>query len=330
MKFGPVSLDAAEGAILAHSFAGAERRLRKGLRLTRADIDVLQAEGVSQVTVVRFEPGDVSEDDAATRLGACLKTAHCHLTEAFTGRVNLVADKPGVLRVSGPAVVAMNRVDEGMTLATLADYMKVEAGQLVATVKIIPYGLSDDLVVRAEAALADNPITLHPFRAGRVQLVMTRTPGFKESLLKKGEAVIAERVAGLGHEIASAVTVDHRAEAVADVLDRSADMILILGASATSDRADVAPAGVIAAGGQIDRFGMPVDPGNLLFLGSLGDAAVIGLPGCARSPALNGVDWVLERLAAGLAVDGDAISAMGVGGLLKEMPGRPQPRQQKR
>ena len=143
-------------------------------------------------------------------------------------------------------------------------------------------------------------------------------------------AVIAERVAGLGHEIASAVTVDHRAEAVADALDRTADMILILGASATSDRADVAPAGVIAAGGQIDRFGMPVDPGNLLFLGSLGDAAVIGLPGCARSPALNGVDWVLERLAAGLAVDGDAISAMGVGGLLKEMSGRPQPRQQKR
>ena len=71
---------------------------------------------------------------------------------------------------------------------------------------------------------------------------------------------------------------------------------------------------------------MPVDPGNLLFLGTLRGAPVVGLPGCARSPALNGVDWVLERLAAGIKVDSDTIASMGVGGLLKEMPNRPQPR----
>ena len=78
-------------------------------------------------------------------------------------------------------------------------------------------------------------------------------------------------------------------------------MVLILGASATSDAADVCPAGLVAAGGRLIRFGMPVDPGNLLFLGEQGGRPVVGLPGCARSPALNGADWVLERLAAGLA-----------------------------
>ena len=76
-------------------------------------------------------------------------------------------------------------------------------------------------------------------------------------------------------------------------------MVLVLGGSATSDAADVCPAGVVAAGGRLVRFGMPVDPGNLLFVGELGGRPVVGLPGCARSPALNGVDWVLERLAAG-------------------------------
>jgi molybdenum cofactor cytidylyltransferase len=74
---------------------------------------------------------------------------------------------------------------------------------------------------------------------------------------------------------------------------------------------------------------MPVDPGNLLFLGEIAGRPVVGLPGCARSPALNGVDWVLERLSAGLPVGPAEIAAMGVGGLLKEMPGRPQPRRPK-
>ena len=71
---------------------------------------------------------------------------------------------------------------------------------------------------------------------------------------------------------------------------------------------------------------MPVDPGNLLFLGHLGEAPVIGLPGCVRSPALNGADWVLERVACAVPVSAADISAMGVGGLLKEIPTRPQPR----
>ena len=71
---------------------------------------------------------------------------------------------------------------------------------------------------------------------------------------------------------------------------------------------------------------MPVDPGNLLFLGHLGDRPVIGLPGCARSPALNGADWVLERVICGQEVTSADIAAMAVGGLLKEIPTRPQPR----
>ena len=88
----------------------------------------------------------------------------------------------------------------------------------------------------------------------------------------------------------------------------------------------MAPSALRAAGGEVTRFGMPVDPGNLLFLGQLGARAVIGLPGCARSPALNGADWVLSRLVCGIPVTSADIAAMGVGGLLKEIPTRPQPR----
>jgi molybdenum cofactor cytidylyltransferase len=83
----------------------------------------------------------------------------------------------------------------------------------------------------------------------------------------------------------------------------------------------------MAAGGEVRRVGMPVDPGNLLVLGKVGATTVIGAPGCARSPKLNGFDWVLDRLLAGLDVGSDDIAAMGVGGLLMEISSRPQPRE---
>ena len=86
------------------------------------------------------------------------------------------------------------------------------------------------------------------------------------------------------------------------------------------------PAGIVAAGGAVSHFGMPVDPGNLLLLGSLHGEPVVGLPSCARSPKVNGFDFVLQRLFAGLAVTGKDVMRMGVGGLLQEIPNRPQPR----
>ena len=107
-------------------------------------------------------------------------------------------------------------------------------------------------------------------------------------------------------------------------------VILILTASATSDHRDTAPEGLRLAGGELTRFGIPVDPGNLLFLGRYHDKPVIGLPGSARSPVLHGADWVLGRVACGLEISPQEFASMGVGGLLKEIPTRPQPRQSMR
>ena len=329
MKFGPVNVADAEGAILAHSISASTGKIRKGTVLTVDHIANLTASGTKTVIVARLDADDLPEDEAARHIGAKIDAGGCHLTDAFTGRVNLVADRPGVVRVDATAIQRMNAVDEGLTLATLPDLMRVDRDQLIATVKVIPYGVSTSQVDKAAAALARGAIELFPFSGGQAQLILTRTPGFKESLLDKGRAVVADRMAGLGYSMAETVVVDHAQAAIAEALDPGADMILILGASATSDRFDVAPAAVVDRGGAIDRFGMPVDPGNLLFLGQLAGTPVVGLPGCARSPALNGVDWVLERLAAGIPVDADNIAAMGVGGLLKEMPGRPQPRHPK-
>ena len=71
---------------------------------------------------------------------------------------------------------------------------------------------------------------------------------------------------------------------------------------------------------------MPVDPGNLMLIGTARGQPLIGAPGCARSPKENGFDWVLMRLLAGLPVSRSDITGMGVGGLLMEIVTRPQPR----
>lgn len=330
MKFGPVPLAKAKGAILAHSTRVTDGVVRKGTKLGADHIARLAAAGLGQVVVARLDPGDISEDTAAKQIGSVLVGPGLTLTEAFTGRCNLVAETPGLVRIDAAAVQAANAVDEGLTLACLPDLMRLDTGQLVATVKVIPYGVSAARVEDAMAALGKAAIRVCPFKGGRVQLVMTRTPGFKDSLLDKGRAVVEARAKALNYTLSDVQITPHDEASVADVLDPAHDLILILGASATSDRADVAPAAVVAAGGRIDRFGMPVDPGNLIFLGDLNGTPVVGLPGCARSPALNGVDWVLERISARIPVDSDAIAAMGVGGLLKEMPDRPQPRHPKR
>ncbi|MEM1267715.1 MAG: molybdopterin-binding/glycosyltransferase family 2 protein [Pseudomonadota bacterium] len=330
MRFGAVAVADAEGAILAHSVTAASGKLKKGRALTAADCADLAAAGVHEVTVARLDPDDLHEDAAAGRLAARIATggrSDLRATQAFTGRVNLVADGPGLLRVDADAIAALNAVDPAITIATLADYARVGPGALLATLKIIPYAVPERAVAAAERFATPGILSVAPFRERRASLILSETDAITEKAVRKGGETVAARLAALGIALETTVRVPHTTDAIAGALREStAPLRLILGASATSDAADVCPAAVIAAGGRLERFGMPVDPGNLLFLGEVDGAHVVGLPGCARSPALNGADWVLERLAAGLKVADSDIAAMGVGGLLKEIPTRPQPR----
>ena len=328
MKFGTVDIGLAEGAVLAHSVAlGARRRLRKGRVLDASDIAALAGAGIEEVTVARLEPGDVIENDAARALAEALvpdpTSQHLGLTEAFTGRVNLMAEGPGVAVLDVAALEAVNRVHPMITLATVPSYQQMADSGMVATIKIISYSVPQAALDQA-CELARSAIRLAPPVVQRVGLFITETAGGAGA---KGQKAIADRIAAFGLELNTPQMVPHEETALSRALiDGAEGLTLILTGSATSDIDDVAPAAVRMAGGEVARFGMPVDPGNLLFLGSLAGEPVIGLPGCARSPALNGADWVLARVICGIAVSDDDIAGMGVGGLLKEIPSRPQPR----
>ncbi|MEZ5911065.1 MAG: molybdopterin-binding protein [Paracoccaceae bacterium] len=331
MRFGPVPTAEALGTILAHSCQCGGRKLAKGSVLTAGDIERLLADGMTELVVARLEPGDVDENAAAARMAAALvpnpESSGLRLTAAHTGRVNLNAAVPGVLDLDAERIHALNRLDPALTLAVLAPWTRVTPGMLAGTVKVISYAVPGRVLDRA-CELAKGAVRLRPVVMRSAGLILTSVDGTAGRLADKSVAAVQGRLSALGMELSEVAFVRHETAALAAALDRlGGDMALILTEAATSDLYDTAPEALRRAGGQVARFGMPVDPGNLLFYGRLAARPVIGLPGCARSPQLNGADWVLERLACGIDLRDDDIATMGVGGLLKEIPIRPLPRE---
>lgn len=336
MIFGRMATRGAEGAILAHGVRTPAGAFKKGRILAAADIEALASAGFDTVIAARLEAGDVGEDEAAARIAGAARGSGIGAAAPFTGRCNLYADAAGVALIDAARVDAINRLDETVTVATLPPFAAVEPRHMVATIKIIPFSAPADVVAEAaRIAAADGPLVrLSPYTPKHVALVMSRLPGTKASVLDGTVRTVRERLTRVGAVLCGESRVDHDEAAIADAVSAcvadGADIVLVSGASAVVDRRDVVPAAIEGAGGRIEHFGMPVDPGNLLLLGAVerpaGPVPVVGMPGCARSPKLNGFDWVLERLAANVAVRRDDVMRMGAGGLLKEIAARPQPR----
>jgi molybdenum cofactor cytidylyltransferase len=332
MRFGEVPVAEAEGAILAHSLRLGTIALKKARVLSRTDLDLIAGAGLMRIVVARLEPGDVGEDEAAQRVAAAAAGAEVEVAAPFTGRANLFSRSHGVLVFDRERLDHLNLVDEAITLGTLPPFAVVEPRMMVATVKIIPFAAPAGAVERCvEAARSDGPLLrVAPFEPRSVGLIQTRLPGLKEGVLDKTREVTVGRLRALGSRLVLEERCCHAttelAPLIREAISHGIDILLIHGASAILDRRDVIPAAIVAAGGVVEHFGMPVDPGNLLLLGHVGERAVLGLPGCARSPKVNGFDWVLERLVAGLPVGPGEIMRMGSGGLLAEIPSRPLPR----
>lgn len=330
MKFGEVPIEEAAGTVLAHSVRAAEAKFSKGHLLTAEDAAQLSAMDVGSVIAARLAPGDLMEDEAASRLAAAITPDHLRLSPATTGRVNFFASVNGLFRASRDVVDRFNRVDPSITLACLGDRSDVKAGDMVATIKIIPLAVAGSAVARAAALLADaTAFEVKRYSACKVGLIATELPSLKRSVMDKTRAILEARLSSSGSTLAAERRVPHTASAVADAIRsvvRDHDMLVVFGASAVADAEDVIPAAIRAAGGVVDQVGLPVDPGNLLVLGHVDGKPVIGAPGCARSPKENGFDWVLNRILAGETPTSEQLSRLGVGGLLMEIPTRPLPR----
>ncbi|HCH61542.1 MAG TPA: 4-diphosphocytidyl-2C-methyl-D-erythritol kinase [Deltaproteobacteria bacterium] len=334
MWFGTLALDeSAVGAVLVHTHRLPGRVMRKGVPLTEAGIGALREAGFESVVAARLEPGDIDEDAAADRIARAAAGPGLHLSKSLTGRCNLHAMVRGVFRVDRARVDALNQHGWELTLGTAAPDKVVEPGELLATVKVIPFAVADGLLRAVEAAAAEPQplLALAPLRPHSAALVLSRQPRAVESLLTRAEQVQRTRLSALGSTLDRVEECAHTESSVAEALraclDAGHDPVLFLGASAIVDTRDVFPAALRAIGGVVEHVGMPVDPGNLMVMGRHGDRTVIGVPGCARSLKPSGFDRVLRRRLADLPVDADFIQRLGVGGLMLESTGAgPAPR----
>ncbi|MFN3891819.1 MAG: molybdopterin-binding protein [Beijerinckiaceae bacterium] len=330
MKFGPVPIADSLGAIVAHSLRRDGFVLKKGETVTGAHVETLAAAGVSEIVVARLEAGDVGENEAAGALAAAISGAHVRVEKPFTGRSNLFAQRAGVLVIDVAAVDRVNEVDETLTVATLEPWKPVVEGEMIGTVKVIPYAAPKRALDAAIAVASRDMVRVAPFTPKKVGVVSTLLPGLKSATVKKTLHVMSERIAPMGGEIVCDLQTPHDTQALTQAIREAApksDIVVVFGASAITDRRDVIPAALVEAGGEIEHLGMPVDPGNLLLVGRIAGKPFLGAPGCARSPKENGFDWVLQRLFADIDVRAADIKRMGVGGLLMEIVARGQPRE---
>jgi molybdenum cofactor cytidylyltransferase len=330
MKFGPASPPDAIGGVTVHTLRQGSLVLKKGTTIGPAEVEALNKAGVKEIVVVRLEEGDVSEDVAAASIAQAVAGDGVNVERAFTGRANLFAARAGVLVVDRAAVDRINAVDEAITIATLSAFKPVVEGEMIATVKLIPFGVEAKLRDAAIAVAGKDALRVAPYVIKKVGIVSTMLPGLAAKVIEKTLRVTAERLAPAGATIIAERRVPHEetalAPAIRELLGLGAELVIVFGASAIADRRDVIPAAITDIGGAIEHFGMPVDPGNLLLIGSASGVPLLGAPGCARSPVENGFDWVLMRLLAGLKVSRSDLTGMGVGGLLMEIVTRPQPR----
>jgi molybdenum cofactor cytidylyltransferase len=337
MKFTRIPLDTAQDTILAHTVeAGEFGLLKKGTRLTKEMLIALKDVGETAVLAARLGADDIPEDDAAYTISEAAAGDHVKAQAPFTGRSNLVSQTKGLAVLNRTLLKNINFVDPSITVATVPHFEDVNEDQMLATVKIIPFSTPQehlDQVMRHMSSAIGSLMSVAPYQVQKIALISTRLPNTPDKIVVKSEKVMADRLAHYGNKIELSEITAHHETNISQSLERlkvqGFDLILIFGASAITDKNDVIPTAIVDAGGTIDHFGMPVDPGNLLLLAHIDKTVVIGLPGCTRSPKLNGFDWILQRQLANLPVAAEDIMNMGEGGLLKEIPGRPQPRERK-
>jgi molybdenum cofactor cytidylyltransferase len=336
-RFGPVPLAEAEGRLLGHNVTGPDGTpaLRKGRPLTAADVAFLESLGRISVYVAEPGSGDVGEDEAARRVAEAALGQGLKLVGPSSGRANLVATTLGVLRVDRARLAWVNEI-EGFAVATLAGDRPVRDGQVVATVKVLPFALPDEVVRLGETTAREGGplLSVTPLADRAVVLLLCGSPSARERVARDFEPPLRARMGALGSSVRSLEFVpleDEKgeaalAEALRRQVDAGADLLLLAGETAIVDRHDIAPRAIERAGGEVVAFGAPVDPGQLLLLAYFGNVPLVAAPGCARSAKENVLDLVLPRLLAGDRLSRADLVGLGHGGLLEDVPERGAPR----
>ena len=331
MKIEHLDPKESKGSILAQSYNLSERKLSKGTRVSKAIVELLNKENIKTILCAVPHENDMDEDAAAEAISNAIDRNRLYAEEASTGRVNFRTPALGVVRYNRELIKKINLVDESIAFSIVEHNQLLAKNDLIATLKIIPFFVSKIYVERVVTLLSKHEIfKIHRLEEKKVGFIQTYYDWQKRSIFKATSNVTRSRLDALGCLLKKEALIPHDHESlcseIKSSIDSGAQVLLISGASAITDRSDYIPKAILSVGGEIIQYGLAVDPGNLLLIGKIGGTTVIGMPGCARSPKLNGFDWVLQLLMANIPITKEELADMGAGGLLMEIASRPLPR----
>lgn len=322
-----VPVEEAVGMPLAHDITEIVPGKRKGPAFRRGhivrpeDVSKLLDVGKAHLYIMELEKGELHEEDAARRLARAAAGPNIRLTEPVEGRVNLVAEISGLLKVDPDLLYRFNALGD-LILATIPTNRYVEKGDVLAGTRTIPVVVSEDLISKAEEICQERPIvTILPLPSRRIHLIVTGSEVFTGRIKDGFEPVVRRKVAQMGSDLeAVKLAPDDPAKIAAHIRDShqaGAEIILVSGGMSV-DPDDLTPEGIRQSGAKVECHGFPVLPGSMFLMAYLKETPILGLSGCVIHDPVTAFDILLPRLLAGDRITRSDIVSMGHGGLQKK------------
>ena len=295
---------------------------RKGHIIREEDIPVLLSVGKEHIYIWENDEKMLHENDAADILCSICKGEGMHETEVKEGKIELIADCDGLLKIRKKQLLEVNSLGE-MMIASRHGNFPVRKGDKIAGTRIIPLVIEKEKMDRAEKLAGEEPLfSILPFVNKKAGIVTTGSEVKKGLIQDTFTPVLKEKLGEYSCQVLGQTTPgDDRRQITADILkfiEEGADMVICSGGMSV-DPDDRTPGAIKDTGAQIITYGAPVLPGAMLLLAYYKkngkSIPILGLPGCVMYAKRTVFDLILPRIMADDPVKAEEIAAYGEGGL---------------
>ena len=318
-----IQVEKAVGMTLCHDitamrdgFKGAA--FKRGHVITEGDIPALLDLGKRTVFIWEDHAGEIHEEDAALRMAAMCPVEAAHYTEPSEGKVLLMADRRGMLRVDTELLQTINSIGD-ITIATLPDHYPVEEGARLASMRIVPLVTQEAQIEEAEALCKDRPLLrLLPYEHKKIGVIITGSEIYHGRIKDKFEPVVRAKMQHYPAEILGVTICDDEPQMLIDAaknyLEKGADFLIFTGGMSV-DPDDITPSSIAKLGAEIISHGVPSQPGNMTLVAYLGDVPILGVPGAAIKLPTTIFDVLLPQIFASEKLTKEDLIRLGDGGL---------------
>lgn len=291
---------------------------KRGHIIRPEDIDHMLRIGKAHVFVWEEQAGEVHEDDCARRMAAMAPVVGAHYTEPAEGKVLLFADQRGMLRVNRRLLNKINSIGD-ITICSLPDHFPVEAGDRLASMRIVPLVTKEKQIREAEDLCREEKLLdLRPYRPRKVGVIITGSEVYQGRIQDKFGPVIREKMQQYPGEIVGITLCEDDLESIVEAagehLQNGADFLIFTGGMSV-DPDDLTPAAVRQLGAEIVSYGVPSQPGNMTLVAYLGDIPILGIPGAAIKLPTTVFDVLLPQIFAGDKITKEELINLADGGL---------------